>query len=85
MDEKLKPYAGFLEDFAQQLVQYQPEKVCVCALLPGGEVLTGYFGDVGCTDKAVMAHNINCDAVMDSIMANAKMIVQAAQEQEDEE
>ena len=85
MDERLKPYAHFLEDFAQQLVEYQPEKVCVCALLPGGEVLTGYFGDTGPQDKAVIAHNINCDAILDTVVANARMIVQAAEEQEDEE
>lgn len=85
MDEKLKPYARFLETIAEQLVEYQPKKVCLCAILPGGEVLTGYFGGVESQDKAIMAHNINCDAVMDSVMANAKMIVQAAEEQEDEE
>lgn len=84
MDEKLKPYAVFLEDFIKQLIEYQPEKVGVCAILPGGEILTGYCGDVGCQDKAVMAHNINCDAIMDSVVANAKMIVQAAEEQEEE-
>ena len=83
MDEKLKPYAQFLEGFAKSLVEYQPDKICVCAFLPGGEILTGYYGDVSSQDKAVMAHNINCDAVLDSIMANAKMIVQAAEEQED--
>ena len=85
MNEKLTPYAQFLEEFAQQLVEYQPEKVCICAILPGGEILTWYFGDTGPQDKAVMAHNINCDAVMDTVVANAKTIVRAAEEQEDEE
>lgn len=84
MDEKLKPYARFLETVAEQLIEYQPKKACLCAILPGGEVLTGYFGDVGCQDKAIMAHNINCDAVLDMVMANARMIVQEAEEQEDE-
>lgn len=85
MNEKLKPYAGFLENFAELLVEYQPEKVCVCAILPSGEILTGYYGDTGPQDKAVMAHNINCDAVMDTVVANAKTIVRAAEEQEDED
>lgn len=80
MDEKLKPYAPVLESIAGQLVKYQPKKICLCAILPSGEVLTGYFGNTGAQDKAVMAHNINCDAVMDTVKANAKMIIQAAEE-----
>ena len=85
MDERLMPYAHFMEEFAQQLVEYQPQKVCVCAILPSGEVLTGYMGDTGPQDKAVMAYNINCDAIMDTVCANAKTIIQAAEEQEEEE
>lgn len=83
MDEKLKPYAQFLEGFAKNLVDYQPDKFCVCVLLPDGEILTGYFGHMNTQDKALAAHTINCDAVLDSVMANAKMIVQAAEDQED--
>ena len=79
MDEKLKPYAPVLETIEEQLV-----KICLCAIIPSGDVLTGYLGDVGCQDKAIMAHNINCDAVMDSVMANAKMIVQAAEEEDED-
>ena len=83
MDERLIPYASFLEEFAQQLVEYKPQKVCVCAILPGGEVLTGYFGNTGPQDMAVMAYNINTDAMMETVKANAKEILMAAEEQED--
>lgn len=82
MDERMMPYAQFLEDFVQCLVENQPKKVFLGAILPDGNVLTGYFG-ANPQDKAIMAHNINMDAVMDTVYANAKTIVQAAEEQED--
>lgn len=85
MDEKLKPYARMLESIAEQMVEHQPEKVCVCALLPDGNVLTGYFGGVQPMEKAVMAHHINFDAIWDTIKANAREIISAAEEQEDDE
>lgn len=85
MDEKLKPYAAFLETIAEQMVEYQPEKVGLCAILPNGEILTGYFGEVGHQDKALMAHSIDCDAIMDIMRANAGEIIRAAEEQEGED
>ena len=82
MNEKLKPYAEFLEATAEKLVEYQPQKVVLCAILPEGEVMTAYLGDVGPQSKALMAHSIECDSIMDVMRANAGEIIRAAEEQE---
>lgn len=44
-----------------------------------GEVITGYYNCL-MSDKAVMAANIQADAIFDSVMANADSIVQRAEE-----
>ena len=44
-----------------------------------GEVITGYYNCL-MSDKAVMAANIQADAILDSVMANADSIVQKAEE-----
>ena len=85
MDEKLKPYAEWLEGFIKNLVEYQPEMIGVCAFLPDGDIMTAYFGDCNPSDKAEMGFHMTSDAHLDTMMANAKMIIEAAEEQEDEE
>lgn len=85
MDEKLKPYAEFLEAIAEKLVEYQPQKVVLCAILPEGEVMTAYLGDVGPQSKALMAHTLYSHSIMDIMRANAGEIIRAAGEQEGED
>ena len=84
MDKSLERYAEWLEEMIKEISERQPTAICVGAILPNGEVLTGYF-ECGYQDKIVMGHYITADATMDSILANADRIVAAAQEQEDEE
>jgi hypothetical protein len=84
MDEKMMPYAEWLEGFIKNLIEYQPEKIGVCAILPDGNVLTGYFGDCCPKDKAEMGFHMNNDGVLDTVVANAKEIVLAAEAEEDE-
>lgn len=76
-------YAEWLEEFIQNIMELKPEKIGVCALLPDGCTLTSYFGDCYHTDKAVMGYTINLDATMDVINANAKEIIEAAEEEQD--
>jgi hypothetical protein len=78
-------YAGWLEEFIRNIMEHKPGKIGVCAILPDGSTLTSYFGEVYHTDKAVMGYSISLDATMDVINANAKDIVEAAEEQEGEE
>ena len=83
MDVRNSGYAGWLEELIATLMETKPEKIGVAALLPGGDVVTGYFGECGHTDKAIMAHNIQLDSLMDVVMANARDIVREAERQEE--
>lgn len=82
MNEKMKPYAEWLEEFIKNLIAFQPEKIGVCAVLPDGNVLTAYYGDCGPADKAEMGFHMNNDGILDTVFANAREIVRAAEEQE---
>ena len=84
MNVKDLPYAEFLEEAIRSLAEHKAEKIVICAALEDGNYLTGYYGDCGPVDKAVMAHHINSDAMMDVIYANAQSIIQAAEEGEDD-
>jgi hypothetical protein len=79
MDLQNSKYAEFLEEVLSGVVQLQPEKIGICMIAEDGTTMTGYFGDCCPTDKAVMAFNLQNDATMDTIMANAKMILEAAE------
>lgn len=78
-------YAEWLEEFIKDIMELKPEKIGVCALLPDGCTLTSYFGEVYHTDKAIMAHTINLDSIMDVTKANAREILEAADEEQDGE
>ena len=53
----------------------------------GGESMTDYPSacDTCPEDKAVMDYHLQSDAIMDTVMANAKMIVEAAEETDEED
>ena len=85
MDVTKTPYAGWLEELIKTLLELQPTKIGVAAIIPDGDVLTGYYGDCTHVDKAVMGYHMNLDATMDVVEANAREITQAAEEAEDEE
>ena len=84
MDDITKTkYAEWLEEFIGYIMEHKPEKIGVCAILPDGGTLTSYFGEVYHTDKAVMGYSISLDATMDVINANAKDIMEAAEEEQE--
>ena len=86
MDDITKTkYAEWLEEFIGCIMEHKPEKIGVCAMLPDGGTLTSYFGGCFHTDKAVMGYTMSLDATMDVINANAKDIVEAAEEQDGDE
>lgn len=49
-----------------------------------GEVLTSYY-ETNAVDKALLDTHIQADAMFDMTLANARMIVEAAEEQEDDD
>ena len=75
-------YAEWLEELIQHIMEDKPEKIGVCILLPDGSTLTSYFGECFHTDKAIMGYTMNLDAIYDVTMANAKDILDAAEEQD---
>lgn len=78
-------YASWLEGLIEAILEHQPEKIGVCFLNGDETVLTGYYGDCCPEDKAVLAYHIQTDAMLDVMKANAREIIQAAEEQEDDD
>lgn len=79
------PYAEFLEDMIRLIMEHQPTHIAVSTLNPDNTYVTGYFGDCNQQDKALMAHQIYADSIMDIVIANARMIQEAAEGDTDEE
>lgn len=78
-------YAEWLEDFIKDIMEYKPERIGVCMLLPSGGTYTNYFGDCGHLDKAVVGYSMNLDAIMEVATANADQILAAAEQAEEEQ
>ena len=76
-------YAEWLEDVIKDIMEYKPERFGICLLLPDGGTYTNYFGDCCHMDKALMGYTMNLDAVMEVVNANAKDIVEAAEEEQE--
>lgn len=76
-------YAEWLEDVIKGIMENKPEKIGVCCLLPDGSTMTNYFGECYHNDKAIMAHTFNLDAIWEVTTANAKEILEAAEEEQD--
>lgn len=83
MDVRKSPYAEWLESFCRQVVEMEPDRIGVCVINKDA-VLTAYYGEMCPEDKAVMAYHIQTDAIMDTVMANARSIVEAAEEDDGE-
>lgn len=85
MDVTKTPYAEFLEMLVRNVVEMKPEQIAVTAVMPDGTAMTATYGDVGPYDLATMAFHMQADAIMDIVKANAKDIIEAAQDQEETE
>lgn len=83
MDERLKPYAGFLENLIKTIVELKPEQIAVVAVTEDGTALTATYGDVQPYDLATIAFHLQADAMLDIIKANARDIIEAAEEEEE--
>ena len=72
-------YSEWLEGAVRTIFETKPVSIALCATLPDGNVLTSYYH---CTvqDKAIFAHNINADAMMDTVRINIGMIKEALEE-----
>lgn len=81
MDINNCKFSGWLECALQDLYRLPVEKIALCAVLEDGSTLTTYFN---CEeqDKAIMAHTISNDAMIDTIVNNID-VIRNALEQED--
>lgn len=85
MDVKHSEYAEFLETVIENIMEHQPEKIAVTAVMPSGMAFTAVYGEVGPFDLAQMAFQMQADAMMEIIKRNATEIIEAADEEEEEE
>ena len=81
MDVQKLPYAGWLEDAIRLLSRQDVHCIGLAARVNKGEVLTAYFS-ADPSDKALLATHIQADGLFEMTLANARMIVEAAEEQE---
>lgn len=70
------PFALWMEESIQTIVEQKAKKICICAILPDGSVFTGYAG-MDAQDKAIVAHHINSDVTMDIVLANIETVKEA--------
>lgn len=82
MDVTKTPYAEFLEMLIKTVVELKPEKMSVVALMEDGTSFTAAYGDCGPFDLMAMASAIQADAFMEIVKANAKDVIEAAEEDE---
>lgn len=78
------PYASWLSEVLAQLEQYKIDRICIAAPLPNNEVFTGYF-NMEMMDKALIATNVQADAMLDAVAANGRHIQEAWEAAEDDE
>ena len=67
------PYASWLFDVLATLEEHKIDRIAVAAPLPNGEVFTGYFR-LDTMDKALLAANMQADAVLDAVCHNGQRI-----------
>lgn len=70
---------AWLEESLKALVDENPVSAAVVGINDKGETLTGYF-HADAQQKAVFAHHINSDAMLDVVLNNIEMVRDALDE-----
>lgn len=68
-----RPYAEWLEDGVANIFQKDPKAICLMAILPDGQVLSGYYNS-DIWDKAMFKECVNQDITLDVINSNSDRI-----------
>lgn len=68
--------AKWFEESLMAIFSREVQSACVVAQDTEGNVLTGYFL-ADAQQKAIFAHNINADAMLDVVLNNARMVKEA--------
>ena len=77
-------YAQFLKKVCSDIVETNPKNIAVVFFSDEGEAHTHYFGTCYPAEVGQMAWQLNADACLTLTQANAGLILEAA-EQEDED
>lgn len=80
--EMNKDLAEWLEEGLRKMFELKPSSVALVATLDSGETLTGYFR-ADAQQKAVFAHHINSDAMLDVVLNNINLVRDALDELDD--
>ena len=76
------PYARWLEDSLQNIINMQVESICILTKTKTGEVGTGYY-ETSAADKLLFAGFLHHDAVIDTLKANG--VIDEEDETEEDE
>ena len=77
-------YGEFLESVIKDILETQPKNIAVVFFSDDGEAHTAYFGTCYPAEVGQMAWQLNADAFLTMAQANARTILEAAEEEEDE-
>ena len=75
------PYAHWLENAIRILTEHEVHSACIVATVDDGAAMTGYW-NADAQDKAIFAHNIQSDIILDIVKQNADIIKRAMEEKE---
>ena len=84
-DVSKSKYASFLERLISRIMEMEPDKIGVCFEGKSGDVCTTYYGDLYPSDKAMMSWHFQSDAMMDTVLVNAKLIISEADDGGDDD
>lgn len=73
------PYAPWLENAIRTLTEHDVRSACIVATIDDGETMTGYW-NADAQGKAIFAHHIQSDIVLDIVEQNADAIKRAMEE-----
>lgn len=80
----MEKYAAWLERVIHDIVDVQPKNIAVVFFSADGEPHTHYFGTCYPAEVGQMAWQLNADAYLAMTLATARMILEAAEEEDDE-
>lgn len=73
------PYAPWLEDAIRTLTEHDVRSACIVATIDELDTMTAYW-NASTQDKAIFAHNIQSDIILDIVQQNAGIIKEAMEE-----